>query len=628
MKSTKSYLKIFLLACFVFVSFIVKANSPISEEEKLEIISNIQSVEFFINKAGHLNARLKEIKTYQSNSNLPVKIRQVISVDDNSTIKSIWKKDGRKKKEVEPIITDYEIDGIFHNDLKLCITEQELEKKGDFIYVGYEKIFTDTRFLNALYFKQAYATGDSRIEVKVPEWLELRIEKINFEKDKVTIDEEMDGSNKIYKLKQLALSKFSEEKGTPSRQKTEPHLILLPKSYTRKGQLIELVGSLDDLYEWYGELVEQINNEPALLEDVVSQLIKEKKTDEEKINAIYFWVQDNIRYIAFEDGINGFKPEDCQSVYQNRYGDCKGMANLTKEMLKLAGYDARLTWMGTRDIPYSYDIPSLMVDNHMICTVLLNEEKLYLDATQKYTGIEEYGYYIQEQEVLIENGHQYIRDKIPLSQKGHYYTNSEQILKLEDGHLIGSGKTTYNGSSRIQLANYLAGIEEAKKENFLTYYLSNDNKNVGISNINIPDWTLRDQAMILKYDLSLENQVIDLGKELYLNVEIDYEFAHSEMEKDRAIPYEFSDKYLIDSSCEIQLPANVSIDYLPEAVTINNDKYSFHLAYEKTANNTILYQRKIQLKETMLEVEDFEEWNASIEQVKAFYEDQIIVKKQ
>ena len=57
--------------------------------------------------------------------------------------------------------------------------------------------------------------------------------------------------------------------------------------------------------------------------------------------------------------------------------------------------DARLTWIGTRSIPYDYTIPSLAVDNHMICTVFLGEEKYFLDATEEYVGFGDYAYRIQ-----------------------------------------------------------------------------------------------------------------------------------------------------------------------------------------------------------------------------------------
>jgi hypothetical protein len=59
------------------------------------------------------------------------------------------------------------------------------------------------------------------------------------------------------------------------------------------------------------------------------------------------------------------------------------MANLMTEMLKLAGLEAYMTWIGTRHIPYDYTLPSLAVDNHCISTVILGGKEYYLDGTEK-----------------------------------------------------------------------------------------------------------------------------------------------------------------------------------------------------------------------------------------------------
>ena len=90
------------------------------------------------------------------------------------------------------------------------------------------------------------------------------------------------------------------------------------------------------------------------------------------------------------------------------------MANLTKALLKLAGYDARLTWIGTNHLAYDYSIPSLAVDNHMVCTVLLNGKRYIMDATEKYNALGDYAERIQGRPILIENGDKYILDKVPL----------------------------------------------------------------------------------------------------------------------------------------------------------------------------------------------------------------------
>ena len=59
-----------------------------------------------------------------------------------------------------------------------------------------------------------------------------------------------------------------------------------------------------------------MKDDPEQLKSKVTELTAKAKTDEEKIKNIYYWVQDNIRYIAFEDGIAGFKPDDSQNVFK------------------------------------------------------------------------------------------------------------------------------------------------------------------------------------------------------------------------------------------------------------------------------------------------------------------------
>src|SRR5690242_9074625 len=110
-------------------------------------------------------------------------------------------------------------------------------------------------------------------------------------------------------------------------------------------------------------------NEKDKLQKQLTQITQGKTTDADKIKAIYYWVQDNIRYIAYEDGYSGYIPASAQEVLSKKYGDCKGMANLLTEFLKLAGYDAHFTWIGTRSIPYPQNTPALCVNNHAIVTL-------------------------------------------------------------------------------------------------------------------------------------------------------------------------------------------------------------------------------------------------------------------
>ncbi|MBO9684522.1 MAG: hypothetical protein J7502_17955, partial [Flavisolibacter sp.] len=70
-----------------------------------------------------------------------------------------------------------------------------------------------------------------------------------------------------------------------------------------------LFENVKDLYNWYHFVTTDIGNKPDELKSKVDELVFNKKTDIEKIESIFYWVQDNVRYIAFENGIMGFKTD-------------------------------------------------------------------------------------------------------------------------------------------------------------------------------------------------------------------------------------------------------------------------------------------------------------------------------
>jgi hypothetical protein len=56
------------------------------------------------------------------------------------------------------------------------------------------------------------------------------------------------------------------------------------------GQKKVLFESVKDLYGWYRTVCDSIGNQPSELKEKVASLINGKKTDAEKIEAIFYWV--------------------------------------------------------------------------------------------------------------------------------------------------------------------------------------------------------------------------------------------------------------------------------------------------------------------------------------------------
>jgi hypothetical protein len=297
----------------------------------------------------------------------------------------------------------------------------------------------------------------------VPDWLQLDIREFNFDGYKVIKQKSQEKNSTVYTFRILNLQAMKSESRSVGAAFTWPHLVLVVKSFTYDGKTEKGFGDVGDLYNWYQLLYKKCVNKPDELKAKVTELISGKANDIEKVKSIFYWVQDNIRYIAFEDGLAGFVPATAQEVFKTKYGDCKGMANLMTEMLKLAGLEAYMTWIGTRHLPYDYSLPSLCVDNHCISTVILGGKEYYLDGTEKYIPFGDYAWRIQGKEVLIGKGDKYDVKKVPVQDidKSKILTQTKFLLK--DNVLTGHVKVTLTGEKRTSFHQYYHDLPNHEK---------------------------------------------------------------------------------------------------------------------------------------------------------------------
>ena len=544
-----------------------------------------------------------------------------VSIDNIKAVNS-------KGKEVtiQKLCGSYQQDDIFHSDTKVCSIKFPMDEKGKAFSYSYQNNFRDVKYLTSLYFHNPIPSVEKIIEFRIPSWLETDLREFNFGKGAIekTSVKENDITRIIYKMKDVPA--FQRESSSPNHAISYPHIICVNKAFTENGQRKVLFESVKDLYGWYHSVCAFIGNEPAMLKEKVTELTAGKKTDLGKIESLFYWVQDNIRYIAFEDGIMGFKPDAAQNVFKKKYGDCKGKANLLKEMLKLAGYDARLTWIGTSDLPYDYSLPSLAVDNHMICTVILNGKRYFLDGTEDYIALNDYAQRIQGKQVLIEDGDKFIIDKIPDFQAERNKVNKVTKMNIEEATLKGNTAIEYNGESKIMLQRIYFSMRSENKKDALSGFLKRSDDNVEVNNIKEPDFNERQKALQLNFDFTANNQVTKSGNEIYVVMDWDKEFSGMEFNADRKNDYEFSQKYYLSSQAELVIPAGYKVDYLPEAFKKATPDYSFEGSFINKGKS-ILYTKKIIVNKPILHKANFEEWNSFIKSINKFYNDQIVLVK-
>jgi transglutaminase-like putative cysteine protease len=532
----------------------------------------------------------------------------------------------KKEVTIQKLCGDYSRENIFHSDAKLCVVKFQLAEKGKPFNYTYRENYKDVKFLTSFYFLQRFPVIERIVQFNIPSWLELDIREFNFEGHAIQRSTEKDGdiTRVIFRISNTQA--YKTESHSPNHAISYPHIICVTKAYTETGKRNVLFENVKDLYNWYSTVCSTIGNNPESLKSKVTELTNGKKTDQEKVESIFYWVQDNIRYIAFENGIMGFKPDAAQNVLKNKYGDCKGKANLLKTMLTIAGFDARLTWIGTSDLPYDYSLPSLAVDNHMICTVILNGKRFFLDGTEEYIALNDYAQRIQGKQVLIEDGKNHILDKVPEFAAERNKVNIINKLTIADNQLKGNAVSEYNGESKISVQSAYAAIKNDKKAESLADFVRSHNKNIEVSNISNSDFGDRQKPLQLKFELKASNQVTKTGNELYVVLDWEKELGSMEMEADRKNDYEFDQKIYLSTQTELAIPEGYKVDYLPSAFKKNTAAWSFEGTYVNKGKS-IVYSKTIIINKPILKKADFANWNVFIAEINKFYNDQVVLTK-
>ncbi len=294
-------------------------------------------------------------------------------------------------------------------------------------------------------------------------------------------------------------------------------------------------------------------------------------------------------------------------------------------MLIEAGFDARLTWIGTKRIAYDYSTPSLSVDNHMICTLFKDGKTIFLDGTEKFNAFGEYANRIQGKQVLIENGDDYILEYVPSAEADFNKEQFDYSLKLSEDNIIGKVDKIFNGESRSSLLYYFNSLKNDKKDEFLEYYLNKGNSNIKVSNIETSDLLNRDENINIAYNVDVKNAVSSFDDQVYIDLDFDKELSNFVLEE-RQTDYIFSSKKDLESTTRLEIPQGYKISHLPNNISVSSDNFDMSVLFSKESN-VIVYKKHFRIKNAKIEIADFEEWNGFIKKLDALYNEQIILTK-
>jgi hypothetical protein len=522
-------------------------------------------------------------------------------------------------------------DGIFFDDSYYYSFDYPSVASRNRTQLAYRELMKEPRFAPGFSFVSYIPQAKSSFIIKAPADVELYCKVINDPGNLIQFRKTEKGKIITYEwtAKNLAAAKI--EEGSPSLRYYEPHVVCYVKSYKGKSKTFAVLPDLDALYSWYATYVHDINKVSSdELASVVATIKATSKNERELAENIFYWVQDNIQYIAFEDGMRGFIPHPGSYTCGKRYGDCKDMANLIVNMMGLAGLKAYHTWIGTRDIPYRYtELPTPHVDNHMIATYISPKgEYFFLDATAKYTPFGYPSSMIQGKEALIgKSDKDYEVRVVPVVERNKNEIIDSVTVRIQNGQLVGSGNCSFTGLMKVTAGYELNRIDEKDIRESVTRFVGKGNNKFLLDQFDVKNLSSRKEPTAVDYKFSIRDYHKELGEELYVNLHLRKDnYNRFIIEGSRKTPHEFDFKYNRTDIVEFIIPDGFVVDYLPPSDSHPGKFMGYTITYKVTGNK-ISFRKSYYIDYLLMLPADFKTWNEDVRKISEAFKESIILKK-
>jgi Transglutaminase-like superfamily len=392
---------------------------------------------------------------------------------------------------------------------------------------------------------------------------------------------------------------------------------------------INYLSSPDDLYRLDRSFLKNINKAISPeLQQLVDSLCRNAHTDEEKARKIYGWVQQNIKYIAFEQGMEGFVPRDANLICNRRFGDCKDMSSILTFMLRTAGVQAYYTWVGTRDLPYTYtETPLPLVDNHMICTIRLGDKYIFLDGTDPTCVFGMPTEFIQDKQALVAiDDSSYKILTVPVMPKETNRLTDSTWLELTDQGLKGKIRVDLTGYYSMRLQGILASMNEKDYEGYMKNRFFRGSNKFHLDSFRVID--LNDKGHIrLTASFTLQDYAKYIDNEWYLNLNLFKFYVHDEIDyPKRKMPIEYNFLDQRNYTIALKIPDSYKVGYLPAGKSYHNAVWGFDLGYDQKGDELILKQ-EFDNDHLMLQPDQFADWNKVLENLFPLYKETVTLSK-
>lgn len=547
---------------------------------------------------------------YESNSAITVTPETAVFYGEYITLDDVSGQGAKLYKNITP-------ENVFYDDTKACIIRGYIDKKGETCKASFERTFKDPKYFCRVYLLENYFVRNKTLTITIPKQLSnYRIKEMNFKGFGIESSHKTTSEGEVYSYTLHNTDRMKEDKMMPPASNVYPYLLI--------------IGSFPDvnaLYSWSKEMADvdcTIPDLKALLQEINAQ----SKTDEDRISNTYHWIQDHIRYVAFEAGIAGHRPDTPKEVLRKRYGDCKGMALLLKTLLKAQGFDARLTDIGTNEIPFKMsEVPTLGSANHVICTLFYKGKTFYIDATCNHIPYTYTPQHIQGSEAMIENGDKPLLQIVPRQKADASIDSLAYQYHLQGDALAGKATYQLRGDMKEWFMSIIDDAGNKNSDDILANNLNADTHNMTVSDVKWTDQDARHEWARFTGNVVNKPAVQQMDGEIYIELNPHNNLFDNRIDTTgRSNDYYFPVRCNIVRQASLLIPTGYKVDYLPPSAKFSTPEGILTCHFSRKGN-TILFHQKMQINHRRIPLANIPKWNEAVSKWKDACNEQVVLKK-
>lgn len=427
---------------------------------------------------------------------------------------------------------------------------------------------------------------------------------------------------KILTYRSNYLKKIERESYSAPPHELYPHAFLIPENffYGVEGNS----GSWGSYGDWHAKLNEGLDYITSNEKAKINKIIVDTKDTLELIKKLYYHLQDHTRYINVAIDIGGLKPYSAAYVCTNKYGDCKALTMYMKALLKYAGIDSNYTVINAgNDAERIIEGFPFQQFNHVVLTVPVNGDTLWLENTSDYLPFAYNGTFTQNRKALAVD------------------LNNSQLINspaLSSEDVLSKRRVNFNlndvGTGNLDIEAVLKG-ELFEKYSYLNRHATTKEFNNEV----VKDFKISDSEVLryniegfdrdafqlnLVINLGVENQIRTLGS---LRVIRPYQLELQELEKPMfrknsvLVRCPVNKHYIIDYKLQVHNQDDVR---LPENVSIET-KFGIYKQENTFIDGRIVVAKHFQLHTGEYPLSDYKEFYNFFESVEKAQKESIIL---